>query len=172
MPLGLITGRAFSPFSRAFSSRSTATNCFSSATSLRSAANSASSSKRDRLDGSAGAAMTAATSCSATSLQAKNASYPRVLPRLQTEPLSPCFTIIFSNLEGLGHDRPRLDHGSRNFALLRRWALNVRSLETRGIDGPNQGRAPAGRMEQCLLGSTADAACNGRNAVAPDVLSL
>src|SRR5689334_4370981 len=81
MPLGLITGRAFSPFSRAFSSRSAAISCFSAATSPRSAATSASSSQRDRLEGSAGAAMTTATSYATASLQAKNASHPGVLPR-------------------------------------------------------------------------------------------
>src|SRR5690242_12932803 len=84
MPLGLITGRAFSPFSRAFSARSAAINCFSLATSPRSAATSAASSQRDRLEGSAAADMTIATSYAAASLQAKNASCPGVLPQLQT----------------------------------------------------------------------------------------
>jgi hypothetical protein len=50
MPLGLIEGRPFKPFSRAISSYCDATTTFSSDTALNSPTNRASSSARDRSD--------------------------------------------------------------------------------------------------------------------------
>ena len=85
MPLGLITGRPFSPFSRAFSSRSAATTRFNSATSPRSSATWASSSARDaRRIGGRG--HEPSESYSPAPGQTKNRHPPGVLPRLPSDP--------------------------------------------------------------------------------------
>ena len=80
MPLGLIAGRPFRPFSRAFSSRWSATTRFSSATSPSSFTTRASSSARDRLDRSPAGGTPSENGSSPASGKAQKSTRPGFCP--------------------------------------------------------------------------------------------